>query len=301
MRDNAKAMVLGSFIADSLALGAHWIYDTDEIDATLGTVDTLRAPGKNSYHTTKERGDFTHYGDQTLVLLETLATNGSFDLDEFSSRWLRFSTFTSGYRDSATKKTLENLEHGYSPLKSGSGSTDLGGPARISPLLFCYRDDLPQLRSAVKAQTAMTHNSQAALAGADFIARVVYNVFNGLSPVAAMRAALDEGIDDIDLSMRVAESLESGSQDTRQVIKKYGQACAISAGLPGAVHLVVRYEDDFKQALIANVMAGGDSAARGMTAGMILGAWLGASALPASWLNSLKAADRIELLLDKLP
>ena len=32
MTPQTTAMVLASFAADSLALGAHWIYDTDEID-----------------------------------------------------------------------------------------------------------------------------------------------------------------------------------------------------------------------------------------------------------------------------
>ena len=63
MENAAKAMVLGSFVADSLALGAHWIYDTALIQKELGRVDALRAPRPDSYHPSKKKGEFTHYGD----------------------------------------------------------------------------------------------------------------------------------------------------------------------------------------------------------------------------------------------
>ena len=44
MTTQATAMVLASFAADSLALGAHWIYDTDEIDRRIGRIENLCKP-----------------------------------------------------------------------------------------------------------------------------------------------------------------------------------------------------------------------------------------------------------------
>ena len=41
MKERAEAMVLASFAADSLALGAHWIYDTAIIDNDLGQSGSL--------------------------------------------------------------------------------------------------------------------------------------------------------------------------------------------------------------------------------------------------------------------
>ena len=58
-------------------------------------------------------------------------------------------------------------------------------------------------------------------------------------------------------------------------VKGFGQMCGIAAALPGAIHLVLTYPEDLGTALSENVMAGGDSAARGMAVGMILGAALG--------------------------
>ena len=39
MVDKRKAMVLASFVGDSLALGAHWIYDVFEIIHPAGLMD----------------------------------------------------------------------------------------------------------------------------------------------------------------------------------------------------------------------------------------------------------------------
>jgi len=48
MSDRATAMILAMFAADSLALGAHWIYDTDLIDKRFGRVERYLKPDKNS-------------------------------------------------------------------------------------------------------------------------------------------------------------------------------------------------------------------------------------------------------------
>ncbi|MBW1920300.1 MAG: hypothetical protein JRI96_09990 [Deltaproteobacteria bacterium] len=48
--DNDRAMILASFVADSLALGAHWIYDTALIEKQFGRVDNLMKPRSQSYH-----------------------------------------------------------------------------------------------------------------------------------------------------------------------------------------------------------------------------------------------------------
>jgi ADP-ribosylglycohydrolase len=297
MTTHATTMVLASFVADSLALGAHWMYDTDEIDKRIGRIDDLRPPLPGSFHASKNLGELTHYGDQTLVLLESIAEKGAFSLDEFSRSWRSLFDGYQGYIDKATATTLENMNQSPPPQPSGSRSSDLGGAARIAPLVYVYRSNLEQLLEAVRLQTAMTHNNAATLAGAEFLARTAFAVLQGNDPQTAMENALDAGVADIDLDNRIRGGLDTAGKNTRTVIRQFGQMCGIAAALPGAIHLVVTYPDDLKTALIENVMAGGDSAARGLVAGMILGAHLGPEALPVKWLNSLtRKAHIVELL-----
>ncbi len=298
MPKNAVAMVLASFIADSLALGAHWIYDTDEIDKKIGRVDSLLQPLPDSYHKQKNKGDLTHYGDQALVLLESIAASKGFTLSHFKNGWQElFTENYNGYIDKATTVTLENIKDNPSSAACGSTSADLGGAARIAPLIFYYRDNREKLLETVKQQTAMTHNNPATLVAADFIGKVVFSVLHGADPLVALEAALDEGVADLDLGMGIRGGLDSTGKETGPTIKQFGQMCGVAAALPSAIHLITTYKDDVKTALIENVMAGGDSAARGLVVGMVLGASQGVGTIPEQWFTNITPYGHINTLL----
>jgi ADP-ribosylglycohydrolase len=76
--------------------------------------------------------------------------------------------------------------------------------------------------------------------------------------------------------------------------------CEIDAAFPASVHLIAKYEGDLKEALVENVMAGGDSSSRGMVAGMVLGAHLGTAAIPTGWVSEMKQGGEIVRLLDEM-
>lgn len=288
MKNNAHAMVLASFAADSLALGAHWIYDTHVIEQQFGRVEHYVKPLKDSYHPTKNQGEFTHYGDQALVLLESLAAVGGFDPDGFASKWQQLFNSTDGYVDKASRSTLDNFAAGKGPAESGSDSTDLGGAARIGPLVYQYRGDPEKLVAAARAQTAMTHNNPQVVESAEFFARLVSKVLEKMSPPDALAQVMKEGFDKAPFNQWVAEGIASAGKDSKDAISGFGQMCETGAAFPSVIHLIVKYEDDLKAALVENVMSGGDSAARGMIVGMILGASFGFEALPEKWIQGLK-------------
>jgi ADP-ribosylglycohydrolase len=123
-----KGLLYGALVADALALGAHWLYDQNEIAGRFGRVAEFLPPARDDYHPGKLRGAQTHYGDQTLVLLESLdACDGNFVMEDFAQRWSWFWRESKAYRDHATKITLARLEESFDPPRAGSDSTDLGG------------------------------------------------------------------------------------------------------------------------------------------------------------------------------
>jgi ADP-ribosylglycohydrolase len=300
MENRAFTMVMASFAADSLALGAHWVYDTKALETHLGRVDTLLKPLPNSYHSTKDAGDFTHYGDQMFVLLESLAAQKVFSLEDFSARWEALFRNYNGYVDQATQGTLAGYDSGKDLQDGGSPSDDLAGAARIAPLVYTYSDHLENLLEAARAQTRMTHTNPLTVESAAFFAEVGFRVLGGLAPIKAIKETAGESFADSTLLDWVKAGLQSAGDDSGQTIARFGQTCHTPEAFPGVIHLIAKYESDVKEALVQSVMAGGDSAARGMMAGMVLGAYSGAGDLPQEWVSALNREEQIAQLLQEL-
>lgn len=296
----AQFAVLTSFAADALALGAHWIYDPGRIRSEFGRIENLTDPRPPTYHPHRRRGEFTHYGDQALVLLRSLAAQGGFDEEHFSRSWRALFQNYTGYVDGATRKTLEHLAAGTPPAAAGSDSEDLGGAARIAPLVFALRDRPEELLSAARRQTALTHNHPRVIAAAALLARLGCEALGGRRPSEALsRMAEDPAIDPV-LRRGIREGLESTSQETLPAVLGFGQDCRVTSAFPATVHLIARWEEDPVQGLIENVMAGGDSAARGLAAGMVFGAWKGPEAVDGRWVAGMKAEPEIRSLLEAI-
>jgi len=300
VKANAQAMVLASFVADALALGAHWIYDVSQIDAKFGRMTDLQKPTPPTYHPTKERGEQTHYGDQALVLLRSVAACGGFEEEHFGRSWREFFRTYNGYFDGATQQTLKNMEAGLAGLQAASTSDDLAGAGRIAAIVYRYRKEPDRAAENARRQTALTHNSPLVLEAAEFFSRLACRVLQGVRPIEAMQHEAAENAVAEPIAEWVRAGIASRSQNTRSVIGRLGQMCEIPAAFPATIHLIAAYEDRLEEGLIQNVMAGGDSAGRGLLAGLVLGAWGGPAAIPDRWLSGCAAADEINALLGKL-
>jgi ADP-ribosylglycohydrolase len=299
MPENKKAMVMAAFIADALSLGVHWVYNTNVIVKKFGRVESFLAPKIASYHRGKPAGAFTHYGDQTLLLLESIAT-APFNLQRFADEWRSYMRAYDGYMDGATKQTLTHFEAGAAIDEVGSDSDDFGGAARIAPLVYRYADDEDSLATVARAQTALTHNHPHVIDAAEIFARAAVKALNGTAPVAALELAIGGITGNTPYAEWFEEGVDSVGLDTVAVIKDLGQMCEIEAAFPATVHLVAKYENDPAAGLIENVMAGGDSSARGLLLGLLLGACHGEKALLPQWQNELVAGKRIAALLDQV-
>jgi ADP-ribosylglycohydrolase len=300
-RDAALAGTLTSLAADALALGAHWIYDSGRIAREIAPVNRLLAPPPDSYHKRRAAGDFTHYGDQTFVLLESVAASGGFDPDDFFRRWRALFADYDGYVDGATRGTLGRIEFGEGPATSGANSHDLAGAARIAPLVLALRDDLPALVEAARAQTRMTHNNPKVVDAAGFFARAAHAALHGAAPTDALARAAEADYAAAPVAQWVDAGLALADTDSVTAIATLGQSCAIEGAFPGVVQLIARHGAEPAAALEHNVLAGGDSAARGLLVGLVLGCAAGPGALPEAWIQGLTRARAIRELTAAIP
>jgi ADP-ribosylglycohydrolase len=298
-RERHAGLLEATLVADSLALAPHWIYDQAELEEKFGRVTDLETPPADGYHSGKARGAQTHYGDQVLVLMESLeACGGNFVMDDFARRWREFWRESHAYRDHATTETLASLDAGRGLTQAGSRSTELGGAGRIAPLLLALRaEDTPMIIGAVRAQTALTHAAPVTLDAAEFIARVVFLLLRGVSIPSALRTTADLSYKALPAADYFQRAEATAGMSTTEAVEELGQSCPLDKALPAVFAVLLRHGDDLETALIENVMAGGDSAARGLVLGTILGAAHGQRAIPLRWIEALRARSRIGTFL----
>ncbi len=298
MKDKIKAMIRANFAADSLALGVHWIYETEQIKSYYGTVNQLSAPAPGSYHPTKNRGDFTQYGDQTLVLLESVAKSRGFNLNDFFIRWQKLFESYEGYHDMATKTTIKNIQKGKGPETCGSLSEDMSAASRIAPLFLFHAHDPETLLEAARTQTEMTHRGSTTVDAAHFLTRLALACIHGEAPASAAVNIADGYFEYSPIHMWVQQGIEARDQNSVDVIGRFGQACSTSEVFPGIIQLVSKYENDLSEALVQAVMAGGENAARAGITSIILAAYQGLDKKTLQWYQELQKKEVIDEFLD---
>ncbi len=288
-----RGMVLGAFIGDALSLGAHWIYNVDDIKKKFGRISDLTAP-ETKYHDGKIKGDYTHYGDQALMVLQYLKLNRRIESHEFYDFYENYMKSYEGYKDHATKETLNHLDNG---VKRGSSSSELGGFTRFPGTIYLNHKQIQVGIDQSILLTKLTHDDPLLLERAKFLSQLIYGVLRDGEPTDVIMALKKEVTKPIYDDIEKVKSLLSYS--TIHAIKQLGQSCESDYAFPAALYFIMKYQDHFSEALIENVMAGGDSAARGMVIGAVLGAYHGEKSIPVNWLASMNQLKTLESLLQK--
>ena len=291
LKNKQAGLLFGSFCADALSLGVHWIYDANELAQKHGRVTGYQAPGPDSYHPHKQAGDQGHVGDQALCLLKLLKREKRWDTVAFMDEWLGMWPTYNDYIDGATKATLTNIQNQTDKTQGGSDSVEIAGPARIAPLVsFLAQAPENEVVQAAIEQTKLTHRSPEAEETASFLAKASYRLIHGARLEDTVRETAPEW------ALKSANSVLP--QNAVDAIAKLGPACSISSALPSVIYLALKHGENTEIALIENAMAGGDNCARGLALGMLLGAANGYTSIPEQWRNDLNGATALHELIE---
>lgn len=283
----SRDLVYPALFGDALSLGAHWIYDAIEIEDHFPDGIVNFAPPRSSYHPGKEAGDFTHYGDQALVLLESVARHGGFDAAGWKADWFAYwRGKPQSYLDGATRRTLENFSIG---LDRPSDSHDLGGASRGAALFAVSFATDEEALEAARAQTRLTHGDPRVTAAAEFITLATRRVLEGENFESAFAKAA-AGVSSPPNLKVIREAAAGGTE----ALIDLGLSCDVAKAFPLMLALALKYENAPVDGLRENARLGGDSAARGLPLGLLLGAKHGLSAFPEGWQTSLRAFPRID-------
>lgn len=265
--------ITAAFVADAYALGAHWVYDEEQLKTLPLNWEELNAP-QAMWHKGKQKGDFTHYGDHGKWLYDCVQKNNRFDISLYADYWREKMEEYTGYVDGSSRETLALLKQDPKTRK-GSHSHDLSIIGRIAPLLL-VSNSKESFLDHVQTFVSFTHNSEIVLEAARFFAAVLYDVGEGNS--------IEEALQRVHVPLLLQNgyhaAMHSKGENSFTAIRNFGPACGVEGGFEGVIHLLMTY-DDYKEAMIANAKAGGDTAARAMIVGMIMGA--AGKKIPESW------------------
>ncbi len=119
--ERLEASLLGALVADAASLGLHWIYTQPRIRRIADETPEFHEPKEDNYkdvpgffaHGRKERGDITMYGENVLLLLESLTEVGTLSFGNYLTRYRAYfgpGGDYIGYADGPTRGTLFNAE-----------------------------------------------------------------------------------------------------------------------------------------------------------------------------------------------
>jgi len=310
---NARA-ILGALVADAASLGLHWLYDGERLaDIALRGEPVFLAPDRAHYegakgsfvHAARKAGDFSAYGECCALMLRQLAeADGRFQRVTYQSMYRRHfgpGGAYVGYIDKPTRGTLIRLmpheDSSTYPQPSGVDDDQLPALACVPPVVVaafrCGREDA-SLWDELEHVVRVTNNNERAVDAGRAAGLLLVELLRGKKPLDAIAAAASRA--EGDLAARMHEAVKGDRLDAVSAAARFGAACHVEQGLPVICHILA-HAGSYREAVIANIMAGGDSCGRSI----VLGAAMGIrDSVPLGWMARMNRLSETLDLIDRL-
>jgi hypothetical protein len=216
----AVSAVMGAVVADVACQPLHWNYDIAalkdklEVANRLGTPEFFIGPesiSANPFYSVK-LGKFTCYGDQAMVLLTSLASNGGLDINDLKQRtydffgpdgtdsygeWPQISVpkdqlpVKHGWRHGSIKGFLANAEDGKPfPECGNTNDSQIDCIAKIAPVVARYAGQ-PDMAQKVEEVVRLTQNNDKSVEHALTAAKILEAVILGKTTREAIRDVVE--------------------------------------------------------------------------------------------------------------
>lgn len=287
LQERLRGAIWGQFVGDASFHG------TQFIDPLKNNAHHFTTPSQNL-------SNFTHYGDAALLLLHSLVQQQGFSARDFGANFVE--TFASpdyfNPTSRTTHETIENyhlsLEEGHPDMgyefQGGADTADIDTATRLAPLVALYWDDV-KLFSVVDRATRVTQNNELVVAYMRSYTRILRNLFQGEELRQVFVNEIEPATNDTPLDLHVRKNIKHAltleSQIISEATKQLGKNSHLDQSYPAAIQAALKYCQNFTNAILENIQAGGDSAGRAALIGTWLGAYLGLAAIPEKWRRHL--------------
>ncbi|HEY0970872.1 MAG TPA: ADP-ribosylglycohydrolase family protein [Gemmatimonadales bacterium] len=185
------------------------------------------------------------------------------------------------------------------PLNDSKGC---GGVMRVAPAAVLHFGEPFRLGAEV---AATTHGHPSGYLAAGAMTEILAHLLDGAALEPAVHAALDrlareQGHEETTAALRGALDAWHEGAPSAERVERLGAGWVAEEALAIAVYCALSAGDDFAAGARLAVNHSGDSDSTGAVTGNLLGALLGASAIPERWLEQLELRREIEEIADDL-
>ena len=220
------------------------------------------------------------YSDDTMFSMcvaQSLINNDGFNPDDLSKRYVELFTSKTirGY-GKTTLMAISSLIEGKHWSESGvAGSFGNGTAMRAAPFGVYFRDDLPMVIEVCKVDSAITHASEEAEAGSIAI---------GLSAALAAQNDTENLLDRIHKALpdskvksiiyTLGSLVAANHIPASSALRVLGTKADVRQTVPAALYCFLKF-DNYNEAVLAAIKAGGDTDTTAAIVGALFGAKLG--------------------------
>lgn len=297
--------VLGALVADAAALGLHWLYDPSRIaQIEKNKRLTFLPPDDDNYkdskgffaHRGKQAGDSSGYGEACLLILNHYAQHGEFKRVAYQAEYRgHFGPGGQyiGYIDSPTRQTLLKLmplAPEDFPAQSGADDDQFAALATVPVVTATHTGTAAELLDKIEQVVRLTNHNDVAVGAAKYTGSVLFDVLNGKSILSALTDAIPQAGEQ--LAPLIEQALQTKTLDVIGMAERFGSACHVLEGVPIVAHIAL-HTNNYRDAIEANIRAGGDSCGRAIMLGAIAAAKAEAlngesTSIPLEWLSKYR-------------
>jgi ADP-ribosylglycohydrolase len=147
-KNRARNSILGALVADAATMGFHWLYSQRRIRDVAPDNPEFHAPDARDFegnvgyfaHGHKQAGELSHYGEQMLVMLKSLAGNqGRYEKHDYEEQFrshFGYGGAFHGYIDRPTRETLDNLYRAEADALAQANALPFAGDSKLKQTIL---------------------------------------------------------------------------------------------------------------------------------------------------------------------
>lgn len=283
-------VLLGTAVGDALGV---------PFETKLANYEPLVAWDGKTYlgseHHGLQPGQYSDDTQMSLMVAESLIENHGFNPDDLAERYVDWivSGRARGY-GKTTMLAITNLVNGKHWSESGiAGSYGNGTAMRAAPFGVYFRNDIPALISICKMDSAITHASEEAEGGAIAVGLAAAYAVNGdtsglledlwqILPASKIRSII-YSLDSL---------IESPYITPEQALRVIGTKADVRQTVPAALYCFLKF-DNYHDAVLASIKAGGDTDTTAAIVGALFGAKYGMKVIDKDLVKAVEESDRL--------